>query len=193
GADTIHDKNWYGILLNENINYGRSNPDSDPCGYRTVITLKLAEQFYEVPGLANKILEKDQRYIRPKETDLLALLESHTIDYIFIYKSVAKQHELPYLTLPAEINLSDPAWSDFYRKGSVAVSGKSPGDSIIKYGEPMVYGVTIIKDAPNRPLAEEFVRFMLDEGKGMRIMRENGQGTIKPTQEDYNNINTYNP
>ena len=30
------------------------------------------------------------------------LLETHTIDYIFLYRSVAQQHDLKYLLLPDE-------------------------------------------------------------------------------------------
>ena len=45
-SDEINEKNWFNILLDENINIGRSDPNTDPCGYRTVLTLKLA-QIYE--------------------------------------------------------------------------------------------------------------------------------------------------
>lgn len=187
-AQTIDNANWFGILQKKDIAYGRSNPDSDPCGYRTVLTLQLAEKYYGLPGLAGAILEKDRRYIRPKETDLLALLESHTLDYIFIYRSVAIQHGLRYLELPPEINLGHPSFSDYYHQASVAVSGRQPGEEIIKTGEPMVYGVTIIRDAPNRKLAEKFLKFMLDENKGRKILEEEGQETLSPPDNDYEKL-----
>jgi len=82
--------NWMNVLLQDETHYGRSNPDHDPCGYRTLVTLKLAEAYYQRPGLAERILQKDKRFIRPKETDLLALLESGTIETAFIYRSVAQ-------------------------------------------------------------------------------------------------------
>jgi len=36
-ADEINSDNWYEILQNEGVAYGRSDPDQDPCGYRTLM------------------------------------------------------------------------------------------------------------------------------------------------------------
>jgi len=41
----INANNWCEILLKEDVAFGRSDPNSDPCGYRAVLTSKLAEQF----------------------------------------------------------------------------------------------------------------------------------------------------
>jgi molybdate/tungstate transport system substrate-binding protein len=76
-GNIINNKNWFEIIQKEDVAYGRSDPDSDPCGYRTEICLKLAEIYYHKTGLAEAVLKKDNKYIRPKETDLLALLESN--------------------------------------------------------------------------------------------------------------------
>lgn len=180
-AGQINQNNWPEILQKENVSYGRSNPDSDPCGYRTVITMKLAEKFYNKPGLSQHMLEKDNRYIRPKETDLLALLETHTLDYIFLYRSVAVQHSLPYLELPDSVNLSDPKLDDWYAQAEVKIAGKKPGEKIVQKGEAMVYGLTIPKNAPNYDMAVEFVRFWLEKDHGQRILEENGQRTLIPS------------
>jgi len=40
--------NWYEILLRDDVVFGLSDPDSDPCGYRAVLTAKLAEAYYGV-------------------------------------------------------------------------------------------------------------------------------------------------
>ncbi|MDP2038338.1 MAG: substrate-binding domain-containing protein, partial [Ignavibacteria bacterium] len=82
-AKEINQKNWYEILLDENVNIGRADPNADPCGYRTVLSLKLADLYYK-KGFSKKILSKDNEYIRPKEVDLLALLEAGEVDYIFL-------------------------------------------------------------------------------------------------------------
>ena len=37
----INQKNWYEILLDKNIFVGRADPNADPCGYRTILTMKL--------------------------------------------------------------------------------------------------------------------------------------------------------
>jgi molybdate/tungstate transport system substrate-binding protein len=180
-SDELNDKNWYHILQRDDITYGRSDPDSDPCGYRSVLTIKLAETHYRQPGLTATLLAKDREAIRPRETDLLALLEVGHIDYLFIYRSVAFQHNLDILALPPEINLGQPLLADFYRTATLEIAGKSPGTTITKCGEPMLYGVTIPTDPPHPELALAFMQFLLAEDKGMRILAEQGQPGMVPS------------
>jgi len=174
--------NWYEILLKEKIAFGRSDPNHDPCGYRTIMVFQLAEKYYNVPSLTKQLQEKD-RYIRPKETDLLALLEAGEIDYLFIYRSVAVQHGLNMIFLPDEINLKSSAFAGLYSTSTVKLSGKAPGQFIIRKGEPMVYSVTIPKNAANPKSAEAWVSLLLSS-KGQAIMEKNGQPCIKPPQAD---------
>jgi len=186
-ADEINFKNWYEILLRKDVTFGRSDPNSDPCGVRAVLTIKLAEKYYNLIGLANKLLSKDVSTIRPKETDLLALLETNTIDYIFLYKSVALQHHLRFITLPDSINLSNPKLANIYKTVSVEVNGAIPGEIKTETGEPMIYGITIPTNSKNNKLAEVFVRYFLT--KGLSILELNGQPTIVPSETStYNNI-----
>jgi molybdate/tungstate transport system substrate-binding protein len=179
-AGEITRDNWFDILLDGDVAFGRAEPNADPCGYRTVLLMKLAEDFYQKPGLADRVLGKDTRHIRPKETDLLALLEVHAIDYIFLYRSVAEQHGLKWLALPDEINLKKPELAERYKKVSVELSGQTPGTKIAQRGEPMVYGITIPKNAPNPAAALAFVSFLLDKDRGMAILEKNGQPSVIP-------------
>lgn len=180
-SNEINKNNWHKILLDAKIKTGRSDPDSDPCGYRAVQVMKLAEKYYKIQGLADKLIMKDRNNIRPKETDLLALLESDEIDYIFLYRSVAEQHKLKYLPLPDSINLKNPALSEFYAAVSVEIKGKKPGEKIIQIGEPMVYGITMPRNAPDNKAALAFVKFFLTSGKGMAILEKCGQSSVIPS------------
>ena len=187
-ANEINAENWHEILLRYDVAYGRSDPNSDPCGYRTVLTTRLAEQYYGLNEFSKKLLEKDEKYIRPKETDLLALLESDEIDYIFLYRSVAEQHGLKYIVLPDSINLKKPELTDFYASVSVDIHGKKQGETITMAGQPMVYGITQIKNAPNPKTATAFLDFFLSE-KGQKIMNQNGQPSVAPYKnENYEKI-----
>lgn len=183
-ANHINKDNWYDILLEKDVAFGRSDPNADPCGYRAVLTMMLAEKFYNRPGLVDKMTAKDQRYIRPKEIDLLALLETGALDYVLIYRSVAEQHNLRYIVLPDEINLKKANFSDFYNTASVRLSGKKPGTFITKVGEPIIYGVTIPNNAPNRKLALAFLTFLLDTDSGGAILEKNGQSLVIPSPTD---------
>lgn len=180
----INKDNWYDVLLQKDVSFGRSDPNADPCGYRAVITIKLAEKFYKRPGLTDKMLAKDRRYIRPKEVDLLALLEVGELDYMFIYRSVALQHKLGIVMLPNEINLKKTQFHDLYKTASVRIAGNTPGTFITKFGEPIVYGVTIPKNTPNRELAMVFLTFLLDADKGGAILEKNGQTSVVPSPTD---------
>ncbi|MBN2238080.1 MAG: tungstate ABC transporter substrate-binding protein WtpA [Bacteroidales bacterium] len=186
--DQINSENWYEILQNEKVAYGRSEPNSDPCGYRSVMTTQL-EALRKKDQSILHLLEKDQNFIRPKEVDLLGLLESNAIDYIFIYKSVAKQHQLHYVTLSDSINLSNPKLGDWYAYAKVDIAGKAPDETIQLEGKTMVYGITQIKNAPNPELAAAFLEFFFDPEKGMKIIEEQGQTNILPSfSATYNRI-----
>lgn len=183
-SDQITTENWYQILLREDVAFGRSDPNLDPCGYRAILTIKLAEMYYHKQSLAEELLAKDKNYIRPKETDLLGLLESNAIDYIFLYRSVAEQHGLDYLLFSDSINLKNPKYADFYAKATTEITGENLGELMNKKGEPMVYGITIIKDSPNKEIAIKFVEFLLNNDKGMQIMMKNGQPSVVPAYSE---------
>jgi molybdate/tungstate transport system substrate-binding protein len=194
-AHEINSKNWVNILLKQDVVVGHSNPNDDPCGYRAMLVTQLAEKYYKkkdffknlfgYPGFYKAGMEKKNKIIvRPKETDLIALLEMHSIDYIFLYKSVAIQHNLKYIDLPDKIALSNKKYADFYKTVSFKVTGKKPGEYIVKKGAPMVYGITIPQNS-NSPInkegAKRFVKFVLSK-KGQQIMKACGQGVVNPPE-----------
>jgi molybdate/tungstate transport system substrate-binding protein len=179
-ASQINSKNWYDILMKKEVAFGRADPNADPCGYRTILSLALAEKYYKKSELAKMISEKDQNYMRPKEVDLIALLESGSIDYIFLYRSVAIQHNLKYITLPDEINLKNMSMAAQYATATTEINGKEPGKIETVKGEPMVYGVTMLRNAPNKPAAIAFLQFLLSKDKGMKIMEKDGQPSVIP-------------
>jgi molybdate/tungstate transport system substrate-binding protein len=184
-ADKVDSKNWTDILKQDDVRYGRSDPNSDPCGYRTEIILKLAEEHYNARNLASSLLAKDNQYIRPKEVDLLSLLQVGEVDYIFIYRSVAEQHGLKYVLLPEEINLGNPAFTEEYSEGYSQINGKTPGSKITMRGEPMIYALTIPDNAPNYPAALLFAEFILNRKFGGEIMERNGQPSVLPAKTVY--------
>ena len=179
-AKEINGNNWYNILLKPGVQYGHSDPNADPCGYRTLLSWQLAEKYYKDPGLYQRLVDGcPPQNVRPKETDLIALLEAGQLDYIFIYKSVCEQHQTPCVTLPDQINLGSPKYADFYQEASIKISGKEPGTFIEQQGAPMIYGLTIPDNAPNRAGAIKFMAFVLGP-EGRAIMEKNGQQTLHP-------------
>ncbi len=194
-ADEINAKNWTDIFLRKGVKVGHSNPNLDPCGYRSILVTKLAEIYYKKPGFYDSLLgygdsyqngeeKRDKVIVRPKETDLLGLLEAGAYDYLYIYKSVAKQHGLKYIVLPPQVSLKSKKYSKFYKQVTFKITGKKPGSYITKKGSPMVYGITVVQNKkrnlpPNPDGALKFVNFVLSP-KGQAIMKKNGQGIINP-------------
>ncbi|MCX6327016.1 MAG: tungstate ABC transporter substrate-binding protein WtpA [Bacteroidia bacterium] len=178
-SSEICSDNWVDILLKDDVIYSRSDPDSDPCGYRTVFTLLLGEKYYNNEGLTEKIMSKNKNFIRPKEVDLIALIESNAIDYMFQYKSVAIQHGLEYIELPDEINLSDPAKTEIYKSVSIDVTGSKPGTKMRVTGDYINYSMSVLDDAPQKDEAIDFLCYILSE-EGLEIFRKNGQNPIIP-------------
>jgi molybdate/tungstate transport system substrate-binding protein len=39
-------RTWYDVLRNDPVSYGHSDPDQDPCGYRTLLVMQLAQKYY---------------------------------------------------------------------------------------------------------------------------------------------------
>jgi len=178
-AKKINAKNWYQLLQKNGVTYGRSDPDQDPCGYRTLMVWQLAEKHYKVPGIHDKLFGAKGDTMRAKSVDLIALLQSGDLDYAFEYDSVAKQHGLKYIQLPEKINLSSAKHEAFYAQAKVSIKGKKPGETIDLTGEPILYAITIPKNYPDQKKALSFVGFLLSE-KGIKAMESTGQSAIRP-------------
>ena len=172
-ASEVDSANWPTILERPGVQLGRANPDLDPNGYRTLLTLQLAERYYEQPGLYDRLMKlSPARNVRPKEADLVGLLQAGEFDYIWSYESLAQATQLRYITLPAAIDLGTPADSAVYARVAVKVAGKMPNDTLTISGQPIVYALSIPKAAPHPDVAERFVAFLLSP-EGRRLMRAN--------------------
>lgn len=189
----INAKNWTDIFMKEGVVVGHSNPNLDPCGYRSMLVTMLAEKHYNKAGLYKALFGYGDHYeigeenakkviVRPKETDLLGLLEAGQYDYLYIYKSVADQHKLKYVSLPEEINLKSAAFEEFYKSVSFNIDGKKPGEVVKQVGAPMVYGLSVFENAnspANKAGAVAFVNFVLS-AEGQALMKKNGQDALNP-------------
>ena len=172
---------WTDILGRKGVVWGHSDPNLDPCGYRALMVLQLAEKALNQPGLYARLLaNRPLANVRPKAVELVAMLESGVMDYAWEYRSVAVQHKIKFLTLPQEINLSSYAQESFYKQAQVAVSGKKPGEKIELKGKSITYGVTLLDKAPNREAAILFLDYMLDPEGGLKTLAEMGQPPISP-------------
>ena len=182
-AGEVNDKNWNEILLRKDVVWGHSDPNLDPCGYRSLMVLQLAEKFYNSPGLYDRLIaSRPKKNIRPKSVELVALLKTGNMDYAWEYLSVAVQHGLKYVKLDDHINLGNYKYDDFYRQAAVKVTGKKPGTWMTRTGKSCTYGITLVKDAPNPSGAVRFLEFMLAADGGLKVLNDMGQPPFVPAR-----------
>jgi molybdate/tungstate transport system substrate-binding protein len=174
GQDEITSRNWHEVLTRSDVEVGRSDPELDPNGYRTLMVWQLAERVYGVPELGQRMLERaPPRNVRPKEADLIGLLEAGELDYIWSYESIAKAMQFRYVLLGDSVDLSNPELAAFYANASVAVRGATAGTTVTFTGKPIVYAFAVPTDAPNAEIAGRFAAFLVS-AEGQEILRREG-------------------
>ena len=180
-ANEITPDNWYEILARKGVVWGHSDPNLDPCGYRSLMVIQLAEKFYKKPGLADELIaNRPEENIRPKSVELISLLKTGNMDYAWEYLSVAVQHKLKYIELPDDINLGSYKMDPFYKQATVKVTGKKPGTWITRTGKSCTYGVTILNEAPNKAAAVLFMEFLMSPDGGLKVLKDMGQPPFIP-------------
>lgn len=175
-----HDAGWLKLLAQKDIHFGRTDPYVDPKGQNIVFTLLLAEKYYHQPGIAQKVLGDLQN---PEQTHqeggLLARLESGQIDAAAGYESEVRSAHLPYVALPDEINLSNPALAkQWYDTVSFTIKDSAGKDQTL-HTQPMVFYAAVLKNAPNgTDQAKKFVEFM-QSAQGQQILNQYGYAAPK--------------
>lgn len=169
-TDLLANGGWRRVVTMNDVEVGRSDPSTDPSGYRTLMTFQLAELHYNEPGLAKRLLAgAAQKNMRPREADQVGMLQAGELDYIWTYENLARGAGLKFELLPAEIDLSTAQDSSFYAQASVRVAGKQRGDSVTFRGEPILYGVAVPQAAADTTQGHQFLQFMLS-ADGQRIL-----------------------
>ena len=216
--DIINATNWFDVLRMPDVKFGFSNPNDDPAGYRAQMVMKFAELYYNdstiyqdlvlnntnmigvTHDIANgtytikvpsdlTVTNTSKVMVRSAEVDLTSALELGSIDYLFIYESVASMHASSgerILQLPTNINMNSTAYASFYGKVRVIQFADSTDASkiVTVKGSPIVYGVTIPANCRNPTLAVEFVQMLLGQD-GQATMKAAGQEPIVPGYAGY--------
>jgi molybdate/tungstate transport system substrate-binding protein len=202
-ADEITADNWYEILRRSDVKWGFSDPNLDPCGYRSPMVIQLAEHEYGDDMIFEDLIEANsditvseeagtylinanmtdlnpntnRLMIREKSVELVTFVQEGGLDYAFEYSSVAKQHGLKYLELPPSIDLSSTDYENLYKTVKIEKT------TTTSTGAPIVYGLTIPTNAPNPTLAAEFVEYIINEF-GQTVFNNNGQPPVVPALAD---------
>jgi len=200
--------NWYRRVTQPDVRFGLADPRFDAAGYRSLMVLQLAERAYRDPFLFEdmvmgkftspitvariggvdvihvpEIVETtggSSIVLRGDSIGLVALLESGDVDCAFEYESVARQHGLRYVLLPAAIDLGEEAQRTSYRKVEVKLeSRRFASVRPVFRGDFIRYAFTIPANAPDAGLAAEFAAYLLGP-QGRRILQTEYQPVLTP-------------
>ncbi len=159
-------ENLWKILLEPGLRFGRTDPVTDPQGRNIIFTMMLAAKTTSQPDLVEKILGPaiNEKQIFTEPT-VMARLQSGELDASSAYKIQPGPLNLPYVPLPAAINLSGQNVRNDHPDVTLSVGGKSYAP------EPLIYYAAVLKDAPNAKGAAGFVEWLKGE-EGQAIFRK---------------------
>ena len=166
----------FSLMAHPGFRLGRTDPNTDPQGRGFVLMLELAKKYGVSPSMLTSILGGTATGASPEvyaETSLLAHLEAGQLDAASAYRSQAIQQHLPYISLPASINLGTPSMKAAYQTATLTLA-----DGKTVKGSPLVLTITTIS-SPGGPTGADlkadqaFVAFVLSP-KGRAIYRQNG-------------------
>jgi molybdate/tungstate transport system substrate-binding protein len=180
-AKEINADNWDDILLKKDVSWGHTDPNIDPAGYRALMVVQLAEKHLNKPGLMDRLIaNRSAENVFSSASQMVSVLQDGKMDYCWEYLSVAVQHGLKYIVLPDEINLGNYKFDDNYKQAVVKVTGKTPGSFMELKGKSITYGVTMLKDAPNKEGAIAFLDCLLKPVGGLKVLESMGQPPFIP-------------
>jgi molybdate/tungstate transport system substrate-binding protein len=183
-TEQITADNWYQVLQRPGVRLGLVDPDLAPIGYRTLLVLKLAGRQLGFDGerLARTLRKRcAPEDVAPHEGELLKRLQARAIDYAFVYRSTAEEHNLKLVALPDSYNLGAAERQQDYAAASVQVRMRSGEPPRRVRGSAVIYGVTI----PRRPLNPEGARQVVAAllGKpGQRALSRTGFRPLVPAR-----------
>lgn len=141
-------------LRRDDARFGRTDPDADPLGYRTLFAFDLAGERWTRDY--RSLLKSTQIF---PETELLAVLETGEIDAVVSYRNMAVDHGVPFESLPPSVDLSTPQFADRYAEYSYEL----PSGRVVR-GTPITYGASLRTagdeqepDDDTRAVFEQFV------------------------------------
>jgi molybdate/tungstate transport system substrate-binding protein len=158
---------------------GRTDPNIDPQGRDLIYMLELAQTRFHLPaGAVQKILRGPLPSARSPQicpaAALLARLQSGRFDAVGAYQFQAIEMHLPYITLPAEIDLGIAGLAHHYSTAKLTIAGH-----VVKHGAPLVLDITTVGTA-DQAAADAFVQFVLSPG-GLLLHKELGFTLLTPT------------
>ena len=164
---------WFDLLEKPGLRFGRTDPRTAPQGRNVLFTFDLAQRYYHKPDLIRRVLGRpvNPAQIFP-EPSLLSRIDSGAVDATIGYESGVKSLKLPFLALPRQINLSDPAMvADWYSRAAISLTVKGRRQTL--HTQPLVFYACVPRNARNPEAGRAFVS-LLQSRKGQELFARYG-------------------
>lgn len=150
---------FYRALAQKGLRFGRTDPNLDPKGYRAIWMADLTQKVYHLKGFAQRLLGSNTNpdQIFPEEV-LVARMLTGQVDAGVFYLSEVRDLGIPYIKLPARVNLGSTRYARLYASQHYTTN---KGTAVA--GAPIQYTITIPSTVKNAAGAEAFVRFVLSK------------------------------
>lgn len=159
---------WYEVVTRPGFRLGRTDPDLDPKGYRTLWMFHLAERYYGVPGLADRLLAAAPNDRVFPEENLAVRVQTGQLDAAIFYLAEARAHDLSVIRVPEEVGLGDSDAGVLY-----ADLRYTDRQGRTFRGAPILYAATIPANARSPAAGVAFIAF-LTSPRGRAILSERG-------------------
>jgi molybdate/tungstate transport system substrate-binding protein len=166
---------WFEIVTRPGFRFGRTDPELDPKGYRTLWMFELAESHYGRPGLAERLRAASPADGIYPEEGMAARVEAGALDAGAFYRPEALAHGLSVVRLPPEVNQAEPALAGLYAR-----HGYEDRDGRVFRGAPILYAATIPTHARDPDGAAAFIAFLVN-GQGRSILADRGFTSVART------------
>jgi molybdate/tungstate transport system substrate-binding protein len=154
-----HKEPFYKALRQKGLRFGRTDPNIDPKGYRAIWMAALTQKVYHLRGFERKLLgsAENSSQVFPEQVLVARMLTGQVNAGVF-YLSEVKDLGIPYISLPAQVNLGSTRYANLYATQHFTTSA---GQTVT--GAPIQYTITIPTTVKNEAGAEAFVQFMLSK------------------------------
>lgn len=167
---------WWQVLQQPGLRFGRSDPRADPGGRNIIFALMLAAEKYGQADLVQRVLGAALNPLQVSVAgNALQQLQQGKLDVSVSYKVSAEAAHLPYVELPADINL-----------GGLTVHAQHPEIHLTLEGqrytpEPLVFYAAVLQNTSNAAGAKALLQW-LQQGEAQALLQANGYAPVGEAQ-----------
>jgi molybdate/tungstate transport system substrate-binding protein len=182
---------WYEQMTRPGVSSLGSNPFLDPGGYRADMIFKLAQAKYGVANLYSTMLS---HHIQGGYA-VLKLGKDYDFQFTYEHSAIATFRNdstgtFRFARLPDDVSLSAASHAAQYARVGITIPGlqiPSSAETVRIPATRVTWGITVMKTAPNRAAAIEFLKLLLSP-EGVAMQAATGPTPISPAVVSHDDL-----